>query len=299
MKKLTRDHLFRNYGDLSTLPDTPPLQVDLGEPFLIETVDTGDMLLLSEKDVDKGCGPMAGNPSTGPVYVDGVEAGDVIAVHIEELRVVGHTLIHIDDKSLLPQEAIAPRRDFVRIEGGVAGFEGGLTVPVRPMYGCFGVVPAGPSPEPWRHGGNMDVPDVAEGDIVHVRCERDGAFFCCGDGHAIQGDGEVNGFSLEVSLDGRLRIERSPYQDLETLLIETPSSFITVGIEHEFVDSVRSAQYSMAQFLAQTRGVGLLDAYQFASHVGDLRLGAVWPMWRPDCDIPIPACLHLAKHHFA
>ena len=68
----------------------------------------------------------------------------------------------------------------------------------------------------------MDVPDVCAGRVVHVRCQRDGAFFCCGDGHAIQGDGEINTCSLEVSLEGVLRIERSEHQDLRTILIESP-----------------------------------------------------------------------------
>jgi len=171
--------------------------------------------MFSEADVDKPKGPMAGNPSTGPVYVEGIHANDVIA--------------------------------------------------------------------------------------VHIRVQRDGAWFCCGDGHAVQGDGEINGYSLEVSLEGRLRIEQSPYQSLKTILIETPGKFITVGIEHEWDEAVRSAVYAMADHLSRYKGLSLLDAYQCVSHVGDMRLGAIWPVWsRHDWakDIPIPACLHLSKEFF-
>ncbi len=301
MKRLTRDRLFRNHGDLSTLPSEPPLRVAQGEEFAIETTDTGNMLMMSENDMDKPNGPMAGNPSTGPVYVEGVRAGEVIAVRIHSLAVVGHTKISIGDESLLAREDIVARHDFVRIEGGVAHFRGGLSVPVRPMYGCFGVVPAAPSPEPWHHGGNLDLPDICAGSTVHIRSERDGAWFCCGDGHAVQGDGEVNGYSLEVSLDGTLCIQRSPYQDLETILIENDSEFVTVGVAHDFADSIRSAERSMAAFLAARRGLGLLDAYQFASHVGSVRVGPIWAAVRSgqwNGGIPIPACVHLAKEHF-
>ena len=337
MKRLTREHVFRNHGDLSTLPPEPPLTVAPGEVFEIETVDTGHIFMTSEADMEKANGPMSGNPSTGPVLVEGVKAGEVIAVHIEAAEVVGHCKIGIGDETLLPAELRTKRSDFVRIESGVAHFSGGFTARVRPMFGCFGVVPAEPAPEPWHHGGNLDLPDVCAGNTVHVRCERDGAWFACGDGHAVQGDGEVNGYSLEVSLDGRLRIDRSPYQEMRTILIETPESFITVGVEKEFTDSIRSAEHSMAELLAAYRrrrpgeraaqveagtaradfcaprclnraeshsmatGADILDAYQLASHVADIRLGPIWPKLREKMrwQIPIPMCVELSKEHFA
>lgn len=301
MKRLTRDHRFRNHGDLATLPAEPPLRVAQGEAFVIETVDTGDVFMTSEADLDKPNGPMSGNPSTGPVFVEGIRAGDVIAVHIEDLRVVGHCKISVGDETHLPEELKKNRTDFIRIEKGVAHFPGGFRVAMRPMFGCFGVVPAQRSPEPWHHGGNLDLPDICAGNVVHLRCERDGAWFCCGDGHGVQGDGEVNGYSLEVSLEGRLRIEKSPYQDLRTLMVETPGEFVTVGVEAAFADSIRSAEHAMGDFLARRRGVDLLDAYQFASHVADIRVGPVWWAVRTgdwNGGIPIPACVRLSKEYF-
>jgi acetamidase/formamidase len=282
------------------LPKKPPLQVKQGERFVIETVDTWHKFVQSEKDVDKPNGPMSGNPSTGPVAVDGIKADDVIAVHIEDLKVVGHCGLEIRDTAVLPAEFIEKRRDYIHFDGDIAHFPGGLSVKVKPMLGCFGAVPAKPSPEPWHHGGNMDIPDVCAGNIVHIRCERDGAWFACGDGHAIQGDGEVVGYSLEVSLDGTLSIGKSPFQNLKTLMIEAPGKYITVGIEDDFPSGIKSAVYSMSDFLAHKRGISLLDAYQLVSHVGDIRLGAVWPMWWPSGKgIAIPACLHLSKEYFA
>lgn len=297
MQRVRRDHRFRNHGDLSTVPETPPLRVALDESFIVETVDTADRFIMSEADLGKPPGPMAGNPSTGPIFVEGIEADDVIAVHIEQLNVVGHCSLGIQEKALLPSDVTVPREDFVRIAEGLAHFPGDLRAPLRPMFGCLGVVPAQPSPEPWHHGGNLDIPDVCAGNIFHVRCQRDGAFLACGDGHAVQGDGEIAGFSLEVSLEGILRVRRSPYQKLRTILIESPAEFITVGVEHELHDSVKSAVHSMSELLAHEREIGLLDAYQLAVHVGDLRLGAMWPMWS-EWQIPIPACLHLSKQYF-
>ena len=305
MQRLTNEHLFKNYPHSDDqgnthpplIPDEPPLRVRQGESFLIETVDTGHMLLMSENERDKPTGPMAGNPSTGPVYVDGVRAGDVIGVTIESLEVLGHTIIGMGEHSLLPPKVIKERTDFVKIERGMALFPGGLKIPVQPMYGCFGVVPSGVYPEPYVHGGNMDIPDICAGNTIHLRCERDGGYFACGDGHAIQGDGEINGFSLEVSLLGQLRIEKSPYQDLKTIMIETPEKFITVGVKHEARNAVTDAVEAMSELLAKTRGIDLLDAYQFVSHVGDIRVGAMWPVWSK-WRIPVPMCLHLDRSYF-
>ncbi|MEZ4728685.1 MAG: acetamidase/formamidase family protein [Caldilineaceae bacterium] len=273
------------------------LRVRQGEPFLLETVDTGHMLLMSEAERDKPTGPMAGNPSTGPVYIEGIRAGEVIAVTIEALDVVGHTIIGIGAHSLLPPDRVGARTDFVKIEDGIAHFPGGLQIPVSPMYGCFGVVPVGVRPEPYLHGGNLDIPDICAGNTIHLRCERDGGYFACGDGHARQGEGEINSFSLEVSLVGQLRITRSRYQDLKTILIETPTKFITVGVKETAREAVTDAVTAMAELLAAARGIDLLDAYQFVSHIGDMRVGAMWPLWS-EWSIPVPMCLHLDRVHF-
>jgi amidase len=307
MKRLTNDHLFRNYRfenekgeDVPHLVPTPPLRVSQGEAFLIETVDTGHRNVLSPKDKDKPSGPVSGNPSTGPVYVEGIKVDDVIAVTIEDLQVVDHCFIAVDEESLLPAEYIDDREDFISISNGFAHFPGGIRVPVRPMYGCFAVVPASGRSEPGEHGGNMDIPYVCAGNTVHFRCERDGAYFCCGDGHAVQGEGEINGYSLEISLLGQLRIEKSKYQDLKSILIETPDELITVGVKRPIEDALKSAVYSMSHLLSREKEIGLTEAYQVASHVGDVRFGAMWPLWREEPRwTRIPVCLHLSKSYFA
>ena len=74
-----------------------------------------------------------------------------------------------------------------------------------------------------------------------------------------------------------------------------------MGVEEDFTDSVRSAEHSMAELLAAARGIDILDAYQLASHVADIRLGPIWPKFRGEklSGIPIPMCVELSKEHFA
>ena len=306
MQKLTKHHLFRNYprqdenGDwqLNAVPD-PPLRVAQGESFLIETVDTGHRNVLAEDDHDKPGGAMAGNPCTGPVYVEGIKPGDVIAISIETLQVLDHCFIGVNEDLLLDSALRQERQSFVRISEDVAHFASGLEAPTNPMYGCFGVVPARVRSEPGEHGGNMDIPQICAGNTVHVRCERDGGYFCCGDGHALQGTGEINGYSFEVSLLGQLRIEKSQYQSLDAILIETPEKFISVGTRWEFLDGVKAAVHAMSDLLAAARGITLLEAYEFVSHVGDVKLGAMWPLWMEPKGAPVPVCVHLDRAFFS
>ena len=300
MQRLTQEHLFHNYNFEKTLPEQPPLTVSQGESFLVETVDTSHRNVMTEADRKKPAGPMVGNPSTGPVFIEGIKAGDVIAISIENLQVVSNCFLSIDeDESLLPAEYTNVREDFISISDHTAHFPGGIQVPIRPMYGCFGVVAASRRSEPGEHGGNMDIPQICSGNTVHIRCERDGGYFCCGDGHAVQGEGEINGYSLEVSLLGQVRIEKSPYQELESILIETPDEFITVGVKPEIKEAITRAVLSMSHLLACAKGIELTEAYQVASHVGDVRLGAMWPIWdKTYGHLPIPVCLHLSREHF-
>lgn len=289
MKRFTRtiEHLFSNHQH-PELPITPPMRVELGELFELETLSSGD--------AGKIPGWTGGNPWTGPVIIESIAAGDVIAITIESLQVDDSCYLPLDHGALLPEEYIIPRNDFCEIRDDVAYFPCGFMVPVCPMLGCFGVVPAEFFADPWDHGGNMDITEVRTGATVHVRCSRDGGYFACGDGHALQGEGEINGFSLEVSLTARLRINRSPYQHLnEALIIETPERLMTVGIAHEVPKSIRKAIWAMTDLLARMKGMDTLDAYQLASHVGDVRLGAVWPLWCTRWHVPIPVYLGLDR----
>lgn len=295
MRRLSRRQLFMNHGDLATLPSRPRLLVELGERFIVETADASDVMILDEEDALKPRGPMAGNPSTGPVGVSGVRAGETIAIHVEDLQVVGHSTVRMDPRFRLDARSEHERpAEFVAIDSEFARFPGGLAVPLSPMLGCIGVVPAEPSPDPWHHGGNMDIPDVCAGNVVHVRAQRDEAWFCCGDGHAVQGVGEINGGSLEVALDCLIRIERSPYAKLRSILIEAPGEWLVVGHGDDLLEGVRIAAADMAAVVASLVGIAPDDAVTFVTHVADVSLGAMWPLWAlEDPPTPVPVVLRL------
>lgn len=303
MQRITADNRFWNRSKYANgsfefydVP-APGLRVQLGEIFDIETVNTCDVAILSEEDMRKENGAMAGNPWTGPVYVEGICAGDVISVTIHDLEVVGHSFI--GPGNLLEAWTDEERKSFIKIKDGHALFPGGWRVPIHPRYGCFGVVPSAPNWDPWKHGGNLDIPEIRAGTTVHVRCERDGAYFGCGDGHALQGEGEISGWAVETALVGRISIARSEFQYLDSMLLETDEKIIAVGVDEDFDTSAKASLLTLSDHLSRQAQVSRMDAYELTVQVGDLRLGAAWPMRAAGNKIPVPVCVHLDRAYFS
>ena len=170
-----------------------------------------------------------GNPQTGPFYVEGAQPGDTLVVHFDKLwpnRPQGYTAPIVAPWVVDPQFvqfelpkpvlleggrreldtwAIDLEKGTARLEQPRAGLEALQDFPIDPMLGCFGVAPdrgqaiscatSGP------HGGNMDYRGFRQGVTVYFPVFVEGALLHVGDGHAIQGDGEIVGTGIEISFD--------------------------------------------------------------------------------------------------
>jgi len=209
VQKLSRTEVFKNHGSLEGTSDPPKLCVDLGETFMLETIGTtGHVYERFESSIEPPL-TISGNPCTGPVLVNGVRRGDVIACHIQGIEPFGHTIAGTG--SVLAEDFEQEDCDLIRLEQGKALFPGGVSVPANPMAGCIGVVPDPfPVPETWKHGGNMDITALGPGATFHVKAQRDGGWVCVGDCHAVQGEGEINGSGLEMASDVVISVDRSP-----------------------------------------------------------------------------------------
>jgi acetamidase/formamidase len=130
------------------------------------------------------------------------------------------------------------------------------TVPVRPMLGCVAVAPgfgAAPSPtgDSGRFGGNMDFNEIVEGATVYLPVMQPGALLYIGDGHAVQGDGELNGNALETSMDVEFTVDVIANKALMTPRVESPTHIMTVGLGGTLEDALRAATSSLGQWLEQ------------------------------------------------
>lgn len=280
MKRVTRDQtvsMQRRYRVRE-----PVAEVDLGESFLVETVNFRTPIIRTPEDANPAV--YREREETGPIYVNGIAPGDVLAIRIEDIRPEGHASGGWWDDPKV--------NSFLRIAGGKVQFPGGLRAPVRMMIGDIYVTPARSDlPNPWDNGGNMDFKDVAAGNTLCLRAELEGGLLVLGDVHACQGDGEVLGLAAECAAQVRLSIGKEKTLLSERPLIEKPGSFVCIACRHDYAEARDLAVADAARALARAACVTEKEAYLYCSTVGDLRNGAVWAMKRGapahSADVPL------------
>jgi amidase len=252
-----------------SLATTPVLRIWPGDTVHTTTVDAGGT---DEKDVTRVLG---GNPQTGPFFVETAMPGDVLVVHFTRVRLNRDWAISDDaivGRALGPQFAVKMKDGGRSIrwrldrQRGVALLDRPgehlkkFTVPLRPMLGCVAVAPGfGSAPPPTgdsgRYGGNMDFNEVVEGTTVFLPVSQPGALLYVGDGHAAQGDGELNGNALETSMEVEFTVDVTPGKSIMTPRVESPTHVMAVGLAGSLDDALRIATASLGQWLEQDYGL--------------------------------------------
>ena len=224
---------------------------------------------------DKGPG---GHILTGPVFVEGAEPGDALEVRVlsidlaiaygyngcagflrENCQPNGTRIIPLDRKAM------------------TAAFAPGIVIPLRPFFGSMGVAPppsAGriSSNPPSIHAGNLDNKELVAGTTLFIPVHAAGALFEVGDGHAAQGDGEVDQTAIETSLRGRLQLIVRKGMTLAWPRAETPTHYISMGTDADLTKATKIAIQEMIDFLAATKGLDKQSAYQLASIAADVAI---------------------------
>jgi acetamidase/formamidase len=243
----------------------PVLRIWPGDTVHTTTVDAGGT---DEKGVTRVLG---GNPQTGPFYVETAVPGDVLVIHLNRVRLNRDWAISDDgivSRALDPDFAVKMKDGFKNVrwrldrQRGLAMPEAptehlrDFTVPIRPMLGCIAVAPGfGSAPPPTgdsgRFGGNMDFNEIVEGATVYLPVNQPGALLYVGDGHAVQGDGELNGNALETSMDVEFTVDVISSKQLMTPRVESATHIMTVGLGGTLEDALRAATSSLGQWLEQ------------------------------------------------
>jgi acetamidase/formamidase len=225
---------------------------------------------------DRGPG---GHILTGPVYVEGAEPGDALEVHVVSID------LPIDygynGCAGFVRENCTPgagpriiRMDRTRMIGH---FAPGIEIPLRPFFGSMGVAPPPSrgrvsSNPPDIHAGNLDNKELVAGTTLWIPVHVPGALFEIGDGHAAQGDGEVDQTAIETSLRGRVRLTVRKGMTLAWPRAETPTHYISMGTDLDLTKATRVAIQEMIDFLAATKGLDKHAAYQLTSIAGDVAI---------------------------
>ncbi|HXB70555.1 MAG TPA: acetamidase/formamidase family protein [Candidatus Acidoferrales bacterium] len=228
---------------------------------------------------DKGPG---GHILTGPIFVEGAEPGDVL-----EVRIVGIKLsIPYAYNSFSPRSGVLGPEDFekgnmkiIPLDAGrnVAKFAGNIEIPLRPFFGSMGVAPpesAGRinSAPPGIHAGNLDNKDLVAGTTLFIPVHAPGALFEVGDGHAAQGNGEVDITALETSLVGTFQFVVRKDMHLKWPRGETPTHFIAMGLDKDLTEALKIAVRESIDFLVTEKHLTREDAYMLSSVAVDFNV---------------------------
>ena len=268
----------------------PVLTIDPGAVVACETHDAFEGAITSESDKpsEKLNFPYL-NPQNGPIFVNGAEKGDCLAVHIRSIRPrgpqpCGTTCLIPEFGGLVGTGATAllntplperVRKLVVTPEEGVK-WNDRITLPYQPFIGTIGTSPeieAISSLQPDYYGGNMDLPDVGVDAVIYLPVNTKGALLYLGDCHAAQGDGELCGVAIEHPTVTTVQVDLIKGWTIHWPRLETKDFFMTIGSGRPMEDAARIAYRELVRWMASDFGFDELDAYLLLTQCGRVRLG--------------------------
>jgi len=215
------------------------------------------------------------NPATGPVFLEGIKAGDVIAVHIRDIRV--HSpgiMVAAPDAGVLGALVEKPETLLVPIEGEKAIFKG-LELPIKPMIGVIGVAPAQEAltcGTPERHGGNMDNTLITAGATLYLPVQVEGGLLALGDLHAAMGDGEIMVSGVEVAGEVDVTVTKAEGLQLTNPLVKTEKELAFIVSAPSLDEALEQATVEMAKFLSSNTDLSLNEAGMLMSACGNAQV---------------------------
>lgn len=272
----TYDFVPSSFSNSFSPDRAPVLTIWPGDTVRTTTIDSGG------RDAQGVTRALFGNPQTGPFFVAGAVPGDTLVVHLRRVRLNRDWAESLDSivsralgPSLMPEaqklgQTVRWRLD--RAAGtatpeGAAGTLRNLRLPVRPMLGGLSVASgSGAAPlstgDTGRGGGNMDFPEVVEGNTVYLPVSQPGALLYLGDAHAAQGDGETSQYALETSMDVVFSVTLIKRKPIPGPRVESPSELMVLGQAGSLDEALKQASTGLIQWLRQDYGMSLSEAAQ-------------------------------------
>jgi amidase len=269
----------------------PIARVRPGERVTIHTDDAFESRITKKEDLPSRALATAKflNPQTGPIYVEGAEPGDTLAVRIESIEPTRDFAVSV----LIPYFGGLTSTNFTRtlqeplpervwiwdlVDGGsnLVNEELGVKLPWEPFLGTLAVAPdleAISALAPGPFGGNMDVPDVKPGNTVYLPVWNSGALFYTGDCHARQGQGELCGVAMEITSKVTVVFDVIKDRAIEWPRIESDEAIMVVGSARPMEDAARIANTELVLWLEREHGYDRWDAYQLLTQAGGLYVG--------------------------
>jgi amidase len=293
-------HQFQPHHYHTAIGSHPPvLRIASGDTVITTTVDA-----FGKDATDSEVTPR-GNPQTGPFYIEDAEPGDPLVVELDRIspnRLIGYTGSVVAPNVVDPEYVRElPDRQLVewRIDNkhGTATLVksrtglGNLSIPLAPMLGCFGVAPprgqAISTDTSAEHGGNMDYRGFVAGVTVYFPVLVAGALLHLGDGHATQGDGEIVGTGIEISMDVQFTVRLIKGKRIRWPRGENTNYIFTVGNARPLDQAVQHATTEMLRWLDEDYGLDITSASILLGQCVEYDLGNVFdPAYTMVCKLP-------------
>jgi len=265
--------------------DTVVMSSVSGAPMQLPPPDAGFTVPKALTDIHARVPQKLGpHMMTGPVAVRGARAGQVLEVRIKAIE------LHYDwgynmSRPLfgaLPDDFDHVHLMHIALDRArmIGRLPWGLELPLKPFFGVMAVAPptnwgAVASPPPRRNGGNMDNKELVAGTTLFLPIHVDGALFSVGDGHGVQGDGEVCVTAIETGLIGTFELHLRDDMKLEWPMAETPTHVMTMAFDPDLDNAVVIALRDMIKLICARTGIAREEAYTLCSLAADLRVTQV------------------------
>lgn len=295
-------HIGRNHSHLHWSKNLAPVQtISSGQTLTFDAIDSSNGQITKDSDTSalSTFDFSIANPVFGPVFIQDAEPGDALKVEVVDLQTAdwGWSAV-IPNFGLLSDDFPQPNLRIWHLDQDTqtAALSNRVHIPLRPFLGCMGLAPASDQDlsviPPNEAGGNIDCCDLTIGSIVYLPVQTAGALFSCGDGHAVQGHGEVCGTAIETPIKATLRFEvcknqpwvKTPHYEIppavssgdvalagQTMLYPSLSSsgrYAATGLGSDLTEASRQAVRNIIEWLVATKGLSRMDAYMLASVVG-------------------------------
>lgn len=274
--KSAKHYLSRDYHKFSFASShQPALTVEPGDLIHLQTWDCFAGQVVEDKDLTKEIDDSKVNPATGPIYINGAEPGDSLAVTILEIvtqeRGVARCFL---GEGQLSHLLSGPHGRFFEVKDGLITMNEKVSFPASPMLGVIGVAPESgeiATMPAGRHGGNLDNNQNKVGSTIYLPVKHSGALLGIGDMHAAMGDGEIGGSGVEIGGDVLIKVEVIKSVTTEYPVTELADCWITHGVAIQNIDeAMKIACEEAAGLLVDHWGFTIEDAFIFLSVACDL-----------------------------
>ena len=238
----------------------PPSAIcESGETVIFETRDCYDDSVTSEERPLGDREDALGNPATGPLYINGADAGDVLKVEILDISLHSRGVMCASFSwGIFAGRLPEAKAVMYEIEGDKIRFDDTLLLDCCPMIGVLGTAPAGEgiaTSVPDVHGGNMDCRKIGAGTVLYLPVAVPGALLSMGDLHALMGDGEVFGCGLEIAGTVTVRVSVLKENPIPTPFLITRDAVITIQSAATVFEAGKTAARLMEEFVRRVTGL--------------------------------------------